>query len=88
MNQLLSSQRFLIRKPHAIADDIAIVPQPIAYKGGPTTTNLEINMWGVSRFSKAKNAGYIWCDYYRGRQAAVNEFVLESNEPWIFSALT
>lgn len=76
------------KKESPIADDVAIAPQPVASKGAKLTTNLEINMWGVSRFSKAKNAGYAWCDYYHSRQAAVNEFTLESNEPWIFSALT
>jgi multiple sugar transport system substrate-binding protein len=74
-------------KTSPIANDVAIASQPVAYKGGPTTTNLEINMWGVSRFSKAKNAGAIWCDYYHGKQAAVNEFTIESNEPWMFSVL-
>lgn len=75
------------KKESPIADDVAIAPQPTATKGGPTTTNLEINMWGVSRFSKAKEAALTFCDYYRSRQAAVNELLMETNEPWNLSAL-
>ncbi|MGE5581300.1 MAG: ABC transporter substrate-binding protein [Bacillota bacterium] len=75
------------KKSSAIADDIAIAPQPVAYKGGPATNNLEINMWGVSRFSKAKNTASLFCDYYHSKQAAVNEFTMECNEPWMFAVL-
>jgi multiple sugar transport system substrate-binding protein len=45
-------------------------------------------MWGVSRFSKYKEAAYVWCDYYRSRQAAVNEIMMETNEPWNLSVLS
>lgn len=76
------------KKESPIADDVAIAPQPIATKGGPTTTNLEINMWGVSRFSKAKEAAISFCNYYQSRQAAVNEFTMESNEPWNLSVFS
>jgi len=75
------------KEQSAIADDVGIAPQPIAVEGGPSTSNLEINMWGVSRFSKYKEAAYVWCDYYRSRQAAVNEIIMETNEPWNLSVL-
>jgi len=70
-----------------IADDVGLAPQPVAYTGGPTTTNLEINMWGVSKFSKAKEAGFIFCNLYQSRQAAVNELFMEANEPWNLSVM-
>jgi len=75
------------KEQSSIADDVGIAPQPVAVEGGPSTSNLEINMWGVSRFSKYKEAAYVWCDYYRSRQAAVNEIIMETNEPWNLSVL-
>jgi len=71
-----------------IADDVGITVQPVAYESGPTTTNLEINMWGVSSFSKNKEAAFAFCDYYRSKQAAVNELCMEANESWNLSVLS
>jgi len=76
------------KEQSGIADDVGIAVQPVAYEGGPSTSNLEINMWGVSHFSNKQESAFIWCDYYRSRQAAVNEILLETNEPWNLSVLS